>query len=88
LEGRGVVWKSGINAVLEGIPMKLLRILMLSLLFVSAGAIAHDDDIPLTDIPLVWAPSNSIADFDPKPDLSPIIDVTAKGSSLVIYSYE
>ena len=55
--------------------MKLLRILMLSLLFVSAGAIAHDDDKPLTDIPLVWAPSNSIADFDPKPDLAPILDV-------------
>ena len=55
--------------------MKLLRILMLSLLFVAAGAIAHDDDKPLTDIPLVWAPSNSIADFDPKPDLSPIMDV-------------
>jgi hypothetical protein len=55
--------------------MKLLRILILSLLFVSAGAIAHDDDKPLTDIPLVWAPSNSIADFDPKPDLAPILDV-------------
>lgn len=48
---------------------------MLLLLFVSASLIAHDDDKPLTNIPLVWAPSNSVADFDPKPDLSPIMDV-------------
>lgn len=50
-------------------------IAMLSMLLVSAGAFAHDD-MPLTDIPLVWAPSNSIADMDdPKPNLTPIIDV-------------
>jgi hypothetical protein len=55
--------------------LRLLLLSLFSLLFVSAGAIAHDDDKPLTDIPLVWAPSNSIADFDPKPDLSSIMDV-------------
>jgi hypothetical protein len=52
-----------------------IRILLLSLLFVSAGAIAHDDDKPLTDIPLVWAPGSSMADMDPKPDLASIMDV-------------
>lgn len=55
--------------------LRILLLSLFSLLFVSAGAIAHDDDKPLTDIPLVWAPSNSIADFDPKPDLSSIMDV-------------
>ena len=53
-----------------------IRILLLSILFFSGAALAHDDDKPLTDIPLVWAPSNSLADMDdPKPDLSPIMDV-------------
>src|SRR5579859_7214780 len=52
-----------------------IRMLLLSFLLLSGGALAHDDDKLLTDIPLVWAPSNSLADFDPKPDLSPIMDV-------------
>ncbi len=52
-----------------------IRLILLSLLLVSVGALAHDDDKPLTDIPLVWAPSNSLADMDPKVDLSPIMEV-------------
>src|SRR5579859_4727977 len=52
-----------------------IRMLLLSFLLLSGGALAHDDDKLLTDIPLVWAPSNSLADMDPKPDLSPIMDV-------------
>lgn len=54
--------------------LRLVLLSLFSLLFVSAGAIAHDDDTPLTNIPLVWAPSNGIADGDPKPDLSSIMD--------------
>ena len=51
-----------------------IRIVLLSILLVSSGAIAHDDKL-LTDIPLVWAPGSSLADMDPKPDLGPIMDV-------------
>jgi len=58
----------------EGVTMKI-RILLFSLLLISGGAFASDDDKPLTDIPLVWAPSNSLADMDPKVDISPIMDV-------------
>jgi len=53
-----------------------IRMMLLSMLLVSGGVVAHDDDKPLTDIPLVWAPSNTLADMDdPKPNLSPIMDV-------------
>lgn len=55
-------------------PMRM-TLLTLSMLLMATAALAHDP-VPLTDIPLRWAPSTSIADMDdPKPDLRPIMDV-------------